>query len=750
MTQNVNKDLSDEQIRLIYNMASSVSRRCDGARSLDGVGFNKVDSPIVKRILSELTSEFGAIKLAFLMRKYKKQLGEVGYNDEDITFLSSLLKKESARTVEYDGDTKKIVVKFRYDARLVNIIKKSFETRRWNNQKKQWEIDIKEHKKVVEILQKKDFEINIFVDLDEIIKREKKEKIRIEKKAKRGTATTKDLKKSSEKYVTVENDTIYIYYPYNEELNNELWSICKARWDGDYKARYTTLENSVKIHDFLKDNDFLFSKNFLVTVEKIKKQIEFEEKQKEISLVASKATESNLDIPAPQGLEYLPFQKAGIEFIIQHNGRALLADEMGLGKTVEAIGFMNLNEDVYPTLIICPSSLKWNWKKELKKWIIKDVNIQIVSSKTPKIDGDVIIINYDIVKKFKDLLIGYNFKTVILDESHYIKNYKAQRTKNTLEIANGADNVLALSGTPFLNKPIEGWTTLSLLKPNVFNKFWTYANKYCNACNQGFGWDLSGSSNLKELQELLRANIMIRRLKKDVLKELPAKRRIMIPLRLDDNGGQDLSWLKSMLVDRALIKRANVDTSELQSKTSAILAEIEDLKQKSAKKKIPIAIDFIKTFIQEKKLVVFAHHKFVIDALMNEFKDVAVKIDGSTKDRKTPVEEFQNNPDVKLFIGSIHASGVGITLTTASDVIFIEFDWTPAIHSQAEDRTHRIGQKNSVNCYYLALDNSIDIYISNLLTKKQNIIDQIVDDVEKSEEGNNSIFDDLLTVFEEG
>jgi SWI/SNF-related matrix-associated actin-dependent regulator 1 of chromatin subfamily A len=552
------------------------------------------------------------------------------------------------------------------------------------------------------------------------------------------------------------NNKVIVYTEYNDDINEKLWQKFMAKWNKDLQGKEISLDSINKIEDFCKKNDFIFTREFYDAYERL-------QKEKEEKIADSKATDAYIDIPAPRGLTYLPFQKAGIAFANSRNGRVLIADEMGLGKTIQALGFLNLRqEDAFPALVVCPATMKLVWQNEAEKWLTPSRQIQIIRGKNnTDINGQVVICNYDLLESHQESLKKKNFQTIIFDESHYIKNHKAQRTQSALAVAGTAKYALCLSGTPFLNRPIEGWTTIELLAKDKFPDFWSYAKRYCNAHQVPIGrgrcvWDMNGASNLGELGEKLRMSIMVRRLKKDVLQELPAKQRTLIPIERERSGSNSkedkfIEKLKNIVAMKKEVKKEMTEEEKqahmerLREEKSSILSEIELLKQEAVKEKLKFAVEFIRDTIEQKKLVVFAHHNFVIEKLMKEFPSAAcIWGESSEKGRASAIERFQNDENCKLFVGSMHTASVGITLTAASDVVFLEFDWTPSIHMQAEDRCHRIGQKDSVNAYYLALNNSIDISIARILMKKQNIVDQILDEKEQEKIRNVDMFDELI------
>jgi SWI/SNF-related matrix-associated actin-dependent regulator 1 of chromatin subfamily A len=254
----------------------------------------------------------------------------------------------------------------------------------------------------------------------------------------------------------------------------------------------------------------------------------------------------------------------------------------------------------------------------------------------------------------------------------------------------------------------------------MFPNYIEYAQRYCDAKHNGFGWDFSGASNIEELHNKIHNRIMIRRVKKDVLKDLPDKIRSYIPIEI--NNSNDYKNAESEFSEFAkYVNRSH--KVEIQNKT-------ESLKQIAVDGKMEQSVQWIKDFLEsDQKLVVFAWHKKVIDILMEIFKNVAVKVDGSITgdERQKAVDSFQNNPNIRLFIGNIKAAGVGITLTAASNVAFLELPWSPGDLDQAEDRCHRIGAKDTVNVYYLLAEGTIEEHIARMIDQKRKVVEGILD-----------------------
>jgi len=441
-------------------------------------------------------------------------------------------------------------------------------------------------------------------------------------------------------------------------------------------------------------------------------------------------------------MRLFPFQKHGVSFIESRKGRALLGDEMGLGKTAQALAWLQLHPNKRPAIIICPANVKLNWANEIAMWMPKPkVRILFGTPSNETITEDIIIINYDILHKWGKKLEELRPSVLIIDECHYIKNNSALRTKTCKRLGKRTPHIIGLSGTPFINRPIELYNILKLIDDTVVGNFFEYAKRYCGAYQGAFGWDFSGATNTEELHQILTQTVMLRRLKKDVLQELPPKTRTVIPIELD-NKKEYAKASKDLIT---WVNKHMGQTASENASTAEALVEIEVLKQLAVKGKMKQAIEWIRNFLETNgKLVLFGVHKTTIDKLMQEFGNVAVKIDGSVPlpERQIAIDRFQNEDSTRLFIGNIKAAGIGITLTAASNVAFLELGWTPGEHDQAEDRIHRIGQTaTSINAYYLIAANTIEEKIIRLIDKKRKVIDVVLDG-KKTETA--SLFSELM------
>lgn len=433
------------------------------------------------------------------------------------------------------------------------------------------------------------------------------------------------------------------------------------------------------------------------------------------------------------------FQKKGVQFLEKKDGRALLADEMGLGKTVQALAYLQLHPDFRPAIVVCPATVKWNWKHESKRWLSTNKKVRVAFSHRPqRKQCDILIINYDILSYWKKHLLSLRPKVIIFDECHYIKNSKAKRTKAAIRIGKKIPHIIALSGTPITNRPFEFYNIIQLIQPKLFPSFWKYAFKFCKAKFTRYGWNFSGASNTKKLNRILRKSIMLRRKKKNVIKDLPPKQRSIVVLDIDNRNEYD-----SAVNDFCMwITKTHPERAEKALRAQS-LTKIEYLKQLAVQGKMKMVIQWFEDFLQSnKKILVFCHHRKVMFDLYEKFRSVAI-LSTDSQAREEEIDTFRKDKKLKLFICNI-SSAVGFNLVEASNVAFVEFGKTPADHDQAEDRAHRIGQKNAVTAWYLVGRKTIDEDIVQLLDKKRKIVDRVLDGkVEKSV----SIVSDLLRLY---
>lgn len=418
----------------------------------------------------------------------------------------------------------------------------------------------------------------------------------------------------------------------------------------------------------------------------------------------------------------MPYQRTGTAFL-KSKQHALLADEMGLGKTIQAIAAIN-EVDAKKVLIVCPAGLKLNWQNELKIWLAKELKIYVVAKRSAVIpkDADIIIVNYDIISHSNIFyqLRDRTYCVVICDEAHYLKSIGTARTKAMLNskglIRQGKYKWL-LTGTPVLNRPMELFAILRVLANDLitpYNTWARYAYKFCGAFHDEWGFNTRGASNLEELNRRLKP-FMLRRLKKDVLQDLPDKVFQTIPLEVK---GKLVHWVD-------MEKNQPQDVID-RYKLNAELGSMAEIRQGLALAKLEQCYEHIDEALRcQEKIVVFAHHRSVMDALLLRYRPympVCVRGGMTSGQKQDAVDAFTNNPRCRIFFGNIQAAGVGLNLQIASHVIFIEYSWVPGEIQQAVDRCHRIGQKNTVVAQFLIVKDTLDeVMMGSVINKLRNI-----------------------------
>jgi len=452
----------------------------------------------------------------------------------------------------------------------------------------------------------------------------------------------------------------------------------------------------------------------------------------ELSAEDLKDIDNRLESRIPAHLELYPFQKVGVAFAEASNGRCLIGDEMGVGKTIQAIGYAAINH-ARPGLVVCPANVKYNWQKEIKKWLPAETVQVIDSSKTEMIAAEFYIITYDLlVNRLQDIL-RIRPQLTIIDEAHYIKNSKAQRTVATMTVARHCPRVIALSGTAIASRPKEFFNVLNLLRPDEFNSEWNFKQSYCDPFHNGFGWNFDGASNTKELNERTR-DVCIRRLKSEVLPDLPPRTRQFLPIQLTPEQRRTYDIAQDEWEQR--INEYYLNGEPIPPGTMLVM--LGELRKKCGEIKIPYACDWVKEYNSStgKPLIVFAHHSDIIKGISLGLGDLKVaNITGQTpaKERMDIVESFQEG-HVDVLVCSTMAAKEGLTLTKADTILFIEREWVPSDEEQAEARVHRIGQESdNVHSVYLSCMNTVDEHFDRVVEQKRQVVKAVLDggDVEE-------------------
>ena len=551
----------------------------------------------------------------------------------------------------------------------------------------------------------------------------------------------KDEGRSGDCWTKMKRSRLYLHWPYlsdnslRETVRLAVRSISGRKFHSDDKCWSIPSAQARTLYGLLEDSYPPLAKAIIdnTDVEKdVAESISRVELSSASELASQKLTEIDEKLKGkfPAGLELYPFQKVAVAFAEMSKGRCLIGDEMGIGKTISAIGYAAINPQARPAIVVCPSNVKFNWKKEINKWL-PDETVQVINAgKDEPVLGDFIIINYDLMTKMQEKLIKLVPRLVILDECHYIKNSGSKnkpvkRTVATLALCRFTPKILALSGTAIASRPKEFFNTLNLMRPEQFSSFWDFAQRYCDPWHDGFGWNFDGASYTQELNERTR-DLCIRRLKSEVLPELPPKTRTFLPIHLSkkDRSPYDIAqeeW------DRT-IEEAYINGEKLPAGT--MLNMINDLRHICGQVKVNYAVDWISQYMTQtgKPIVVFTHHRDVLKRIAGKFKNVqTISGDVSSKKRQQIVEDFQAGK-IDLLVCNTIAAKEGITLTRADTVLFIEREWVPTDEEQAEDRVYRIGQESdNVHAVYLSVAGTIDEHFDRVVEAKRQVVKAVLD-----------------------
>lgn len=461
-------------------------------------------------------------------------------------------------------------------------------------------------------------------------------------------------------------------------------------------------------------------------------------------------------------------QVEGIAFLLMPRPTrgALLADDMGLGKSRQAILAAHEAHPNGRILVVCPASVKLNWAREIRAALGSVTPGSAISTASPLGPHDLAvlgtdeaparwtIVNYDRLRSHHAELLAQEWACLILDEAHYLKNRHSQRSLLVLGgehrprkrgklpagrirgLVERAERVILLTGTPITNRPLDLFPLLRAMGHPLGDDLMRYAVRYCAAFQTEWGWDMGGASHLEELHERL-GGVFLRRTKDEVL-DLPPKLRTYMPVKVD------LAAYRKVWTDyvQMLSRRKRVPRRLL-------LAEVAKLRHAAALAKIPAAIAHAESVLETgEKLVVFTCHQAVVDAVTGHFGARAVRVTGAETavQRQAAVDRFQQDLEVRVFVGNLVAAGTGVSLTAATQVLFVDYSFVPAEHLQAEDRPYRIGQHNAVTVTYLSAVGTLDEEIEQLLAQKLAVVSEAVEGEAPRLEG--SFLDDLLGVIQ--
>lgn len=625
-----------------------------------------------------------------------------------------------------DGFGERIGLKYRYDPETNEVLKSAlgFPKFKWDAEKKFWSIQsfkdvVKEACDILDSMGKYDTTvIRTYAD-----------------------AFSENQRNSSDCWTQTKRTRLYLHWPYiadaikRDNVRLAVRSISGRKFHAEQKCWSIPTSQAITLYGLLED---LYPPlaEAIMQDEGVKENVQESIQRVEISS-ASELNESKLaEIDNaltgkfPEGLGLYPFQKVAVAFAEMSNGRCLIGDEMGIGKTISAIGYAALHPEARPAIVVCPANVKFNWKKELNKWL-PDEDVTVINSGKDKVPmTNFVVINYDLMAKKQDELIEIAPRLVVLDESHYIKNSGSknkpvQRTVATLNVCNYSSKVLALSGTAISSRPKEFFNTLNLMRPDQFPSFWDFAQRYCDPWHDGFGWNFDGASHTKELNERTR-DLCIRRLKSEVLPELPPKTRTFFPIQLNKKARSPYDYAQEEW-DR---KIDDYYQNGEPMPPGTMLNMISDLRHICGQIKVDYAADWISQYREQtgKPIVVFTHHRDVLKRLAEKFKDArTISGDTASKTRQQIVDDFQAG-HIPVLICNTVAAKEGITLTKADTVLFIEREWTPTDEEQAEDRVYRIGQESQhVHAVYLSCAGTIDEHFDRVVEDKRSVVKAVLD-----------------------
>ena len=442
-----------------------------------------------------------------------------------------------------------------------------------------------------------------------------------------------------------------------------------------------------------------------------------------------------------------PHQVEGMAFLLGRR-RALLADDMGLGKTRQSILAMVAAEAEGPYLVICPASIKRNWAREINI-VLPNAEPAIVGPiPLPSPDfQDWVIINYEILGKNLNQLLALDWKGVVFDEAHYLKNHRSQRSRNGTKLVASIENnpvVHALTGTPMTSRPRDLFPLLQILDHPLGRSFLSFAKRYCEAYQGDFGLVADGASNIEELTVQLHG-VMLRRTKDEVL-DLPPKVRTWMDVELHPFIIQRYNQLVREFISKfdssnavaRLPKSPGLSIEDREDFNEAIdptdlgvgMGRITQVRRAIALSKCRYTVKFVENALeQDEKVIIFTSFLNTMQRFRQHFKDRAVYVysEVPANQRQDRVDQFQNDDDIRIFVANMHIAGVGINLTAARQVVFNDLDWVPANHWQAEDRAYRIGQTGTVNVTYMIATGTIDVFVKTVLETKAALMESIVE-----------------------
>lgn len=542
------------------------------------------------------------------------------------------------------------------------------------------------------------------------------------------------------------------------------FTIIRFPYDPNLVAEIRKLEGRKSVKDLNKKHKFWSAWASLNNLRRLRELgFKLDSGCRHILLPVSVEDDTNpLTLPGFTG-KLRPYQETGVRFIEAKNGRAIEADEMRLGKTITSIAWLHLREDALPALVICPNNVKLNWKREFDKFSER-IRAQIIEGTRPNhIWAGAAIINYEILSdtekcplckgkkkvggkkcpncagagilvRVREDIASVKWRTIIVDECQRIKHPTSQRAKAVRILASNTPYFIPMSGTPIEKKQSEFFNLLNMLDPVNFNSWHRYMTEYAGAKMTRWGWDTSRNTNTEKLNSVLK-HFMVRRLKRDVLPDLPEKSYSVVPMEVRNRAEYDKADTDFTEWVRTNFGKAKAD----KAARSEAIVKINYLKKLASKGKFSSALEWIEDTLEGvDKLVVFAYFRETVEQLRDKLEKYnPVIIYGGTTPKQNQVaqDEFLHNPDKRVCIGNITSAGLGIELSSAHNFVFLEYDWNPSAHQQAEDRGLSAAQKSKeYNIWYLTASDTIEEDMLAILDKKQAVIDGVLDGKEVNEE----------------
>lgn len=541
--------------------------------------------------------------------------------------------------------------------------------------------------------------------------------------------------------ITIKGNFVFLSFRYDPVMVRSVKQIEGITWDAKskaWRAPLTSLDTAIKWATTFRQN---VPEEVTVLADKMRTELN-------VLLDASRSTDAEVNIPTLNG-KLLGYQRAGVAYA-SHARRVFIADEMGLGKTIQAMAtleslhLLSETEDTapcYPAVVVCPSSLVLNWKKEYNRFFPERIVEVVKDRKTIPMFGtyDVVVVGYPNITAWEKQLCNHN--SYVFDESHYCKSPDAQRTKSAKKMtkSNKSAVVLCLTGTPVTNRPAEYAPQLDILgQLDKFGGLWGFYRRYCGAHKDKWGqWHLEGHSNLEELNEKLRSICYIRRTKDQVMSDLPPV--VHAPITVEGSPAVMKEYAKAQadivayLIERAkqiakelgLPIGAAAVSARLKAEANEHLVKMSVLRKIAARAKMPVVEEWIKERVdQGRKVVVAAHHRDIVDEITNRFGGLKIQGGMDVNDVEDAKHKFQTLPcdQAPVIVLSIQAAKTGHTLTASQEVLFVELPWTPADVDQTYSRCHRLGQLGSVTSTYMMTSGTIDEDIYALIEQKRKIV----------------------------